>query len=74
MTLRSDNNDKFAQPDGVWIGARGTPTNVTADGPALKGAKKTLKLTLKATFTPARTGAKPQAASTSVTLKRKKKP
>ncbi|MCW5658545.1 MAG: alpha/beta fold hydrolase [Burkholderiaceae bacterium] len=39
MTLRSDNNDKFAQPDGAWIGARGTPTNVTADGPALKGAK-----------------------------------
>jgi triacylglycerol lipase len=39
MTLRSDHNDKFAQPDGVWIGARGTPTNVTADGPALKGAK-----------------------------------
>jgi triacylglycerol lipase len=39
MTLRSDNNDKFAQPDGVWIGARGTPTNVSADGPALKGAR-----------------------------------
>jgi pimeloyl-ACP methyl ester carboxylesterase len=39
MTIRSDNNDKFAQPDGVWIGARGTPTHVTADGPALKGAK-----------------------------------
>ncbi|HEX6722831.1 MAG TPA: alpha/beta fold hydrolase, partial [Burkholderiaceae bacterium] len=39
MTLRSDGNDKFAQPDGVWIGARGTPTNITADGPALKGAK-----------------------------------
>lgn len=38
MTLRSDNNDKFAQPDGLWIGARGTPTNVTFDGPALKGA------------------------------------
>lgn len=38
MTIRSDNNDKFAQPDGVWIGARGTPTNVTFDGPALKGA------------------------------------
>jgi triacylglycerol lipase len=38
MTLRSDNNDKFAQPDGVWIGARGTPTNVGFDGPALKGA------------------------------------
>jgi pimeloyl-ACP methyl ester carboxylesterase len=38
MTLRSDNNDKFAQPDGVWIGRKGKPTNVTADGPALKGA------------------------------------
>jgi pimeloyl-ACP methyl ester carboxylesterase len=38
MTLRSDNNDKFAQPDGVWIGAKGTPTNVTFDGPALQGA------------------------------------
>jgi pimeloyl-ACP methyl ester carboxylesterase len=38
MTIRSDNNDKFAQPDGVWIGAKGTPTNVTFDGPALKGA------------------------------------
>jgi triacylglycerol lipase len=39
MTIRSDNNDKFAQPDGVWIGARGTATNVTFDGPALKGAE-----------------------------------
>ena len=38
MTVRSDNNDKFAQPDGLWIGAKGTPTNVTFDGPALKGA------------------------------------
>ncbi len=38
MTLRSDNNDKFAQPDGVWIGRRGQPTNVGFDGPALKGA------------------------------------
>ena len=38
MTLRSDNNDKFAQPDGVWIGSKGTPTNVTFEGPALKGA------------------------------------
>jgi pimeloyl-ACP methyl ester carboxylesterase len=38
MTIRSDNNDKFAQPDGVWIGAKGTPTHVTFDGPALKGA------------------------------------
>ena len=39
LTLRSDNNDKFAQPDGVWIGAKGTATNVTFDGPALKGAR-----------------------------------
>lgn len=38
LTLRSDNNDKFAQPDGLWIGAKGTPTNVTFAGPALKGA------------------------------------
>ena len=38
MTIRSDNNDKFAQPDGLWIGARVTPTNVSFDGPALKGA------------------------------------
>ncbi len=38
MTIRSDNNDKFAQPDGLWIGAKGSPTNVTFEGPALKGA------------------------------------
>ena len=39
LTIRSDNNDKFAQPDGVWIGAKGTPTHVGFDGPALKGAQ-----------------------------------
>ena len=38
MTIRSDNNDKFAQPDGVWIGAKGMATNVTVFGPELKGA------------------------------------
>jgi pimeloyl-ACP methyl ester carboxylesterase len=38
MTIRSDDNDKFAQPDGAWIGAKGKPTNVGFDGPALKGA------------------------------------
>ncbi|MEJ8850291.1 alpha/beta fold hydrolase [Variovorax rhizosphaerae] len=38
LTLRSDNNDKFAQPDGAWIGAPGKPTHVTYDSPALKGA------------------------------------
>jgi len=39
MTIRSDNNDKYAQPDGVWIGAKGTPTNVGFDGPELRGAE-----------------------------------
>jgi len=38
MTLRSDRNDKFAQPDGEWIGAKGKPTNVGFDSPELKGA------------------------------------
>ena len=38
MTIRSDNNDKFAQPDGVWIGQKGKPTYVTPAGPELKGA------------------------------------
>jgi triacylglycerol lipase len=38
MTIRSNNNDKYAQPDGIWIGAPGTATNVTYAGPALKGA------------------------------------
>ncbi len=38
LTISSDNNDKFAQPDGVWIGAKGTPTNVTYAGPQLRGA------------------------------------
>ena len=38
LTIRSDNNDKYAQPDGLWIGAKGTATNVTFAGPELKGA------------------------------------
>jgi triacylglycerol lipase len=38
LTVRSDGNDKFAQPDGLWIGRKGTPTNVTYAGPELKGA------------------------------------
>ena len=38
LTIRSDSNDKFAQPDGLWIGAKGTPTNITYAGPELKGA------------------------------------
>lgn len=38
MTIRSDNNDKFAQPDGLWIGMKGRATQVTFAGPELKGA------------------------------------
>jgi hypothetical protein len=38
LTLRSDNIDKYAQEDGRFLGKPGTPTGVTADGPALKGA------------------------------------
>jgi hypothetical protein len=30
--------DKYAQPDGRFIGKPGVPTNVTAEGPELKGA------------------------------------
>lgn len=42
MTLRSDGNDKFAQPDGRWIGQPKMMTNVDKDGPALKGAENVL--------------------------------
>jgi triacylglycerol lipase len=38
MTIRSDSNDKFAQPDGLWVGQRGKATGVTNAGPELKGA------------------------------------
>ncbi len=38
LTLRSDGNDKYAQPDGLWIGRPGMPTGVDAGGPALLGA------------------------------------
>lgn len=38
LTLRSDGMDKYAQPDGRFIGRPGVPTNVTAEGPELKGA------------------------------------
>lgn len=39
MTTRSDNADKFAQPDGRYLGMPGLPTGVTFEGPALNGAK-----------------------------------
>ena len=38
LTIRSDRNDKFAQPDGALLGAPGMATGVSFDGPALKGA------------------------------------
>jgi hypothetical protein len=38
LTLRSDNMDKYAQPDGRILGKPGTPTGVSFEGPALKGA------------------------------------
>jgi pimeloyl-ACP methyl ester carboxylesterase len=38
LTLRSENMDKYAQPDGRILGKAGTPTGIGFDGPALKGA------------------------------------
>jgi pimeloyl-ACP methyl ester carboxylesterase len=38
LTLRSDNMDKYAQPDGRILGKPGTPTGIGFDGPALRGA------------------------------------
>jgi hypothetical protein len=38
LTLRSENMDKYAQPDGHILGKPGTPTGIGFDGPALKGA------------------------------------
>jgi pimeloyl-ACP methyl ester carboxylesterase len=38
LTLRSDGIDKFAQGDGRFLGKPGTPTGITSEGPALKGA------------------------------------
>jgi len=41
MTIRSDNNDRYAQPEGANTGLPGFkgPTGVNFDGPALKGAE-----------------------------------
>jgi len=39
LTLRSDTNDKFAQPDGRWIGQPKMVTHTPYDAPALKGAE-----------------------------------
>ncbi len=39
VTLRSDRNDKYAQPTGEFIGQPGLPTHVDYAGPALDGAE-----------------------------------
>lgn len=39
MTIRSDRNDKYAQPDGRFIGSPGKLTGISYDAPALKGAE-----------------------------------
>lgn len=39
MTIRSDNQDKYAQPDGRYWGQPKLRTNVSYDAPALKGAE-----------------------------------
>ncbi|WP_119421812.1 alpha/beta fold hydrolase [Desertibaculum subflavum] len=39
MTLRSEKDDKYAQPDGRFIGMAGKPTGISFDAPALKGAE-----------------------------------
>ncbi|MFO1087433.1 MAG: alpha/beta fold hydrolase [Reyranellaceae bacterium] len=39
MAIRSDKNDKYAQPDGRFIGAPGKPTGVGYDATELRGAR-----------------------------------
>jgi triacylglycerol lipase len=39
VTIRSLDNDKFAQPDGRFLGMPGVATGVGFDGPELKGAE-----------------------------------
>ncbi len=38
LTLRSESNDKYAQPDGRFVGKPGVPTGITFEGPELRGA------------------------------------
>jgi triacylglycerol lipase len=38
LTIRSDRNDKYAQPLGTWLGDAKLETGVTSAGPELKGA------------------------------------
>jgi pimeloyl-ACP methyl ester carboxylesterase len=38
LVIRSDSNDKYQQPDGLWVGKRGVATGVTPTSAELKGA------------------------------------
>ena len=42
MAIRSDKNDKYAQPDGRFVGAPGKPTGVGFDATELRGAKNVI--------------------------------
>lgn len=42
MTIRSDNQDKYTQPDGRWIGQPKMQTHASHEGPALKGAENVI--------------------------------
>ncbi len=46
LTIRSDTNDKYAQPEGRFLGMPGQPTNVSFDSPELRGAKNVVLLGL----------------------------
>ncbi|SKA07036.1 Lipase (class 2) [Enhydrobacter aerosaccus] len=42
MAIRSDNNDKYSQPDGRYVGFPGKPTGVGYDASELRGAKNVI--------------------------------
>ena len=42
MAIRSDNNDKYSQPDGRFVGAPGKPTGVGYDASELRGARNVI--------------------------------
>jgi hypothetical protein len=46
LTLRSGGMDKYAQADGRFVGKPGVATNITSEGPALKGATNLMLGTL----------------------------
>lgn len=56
VTIRSANNDKFAQPDGRYLGQPGVATGVGFDGPELAGAENLVLPTIdhrETAFSPA---------------------